>query len=284
MANDMEEAERAYMLAEERFVAGDLAGALRSARNSKRLFASLPTLQNAAAAYEVHAAAAAAARGGKMSWYAVLGLRQDAAVVTHEDVKRQYRRLCLVLHPDKNPSAAADGAFKLLHQAWEALSTRHPPGRPTPSVSATKPSKKAPPPPRPRAPPCRERRKTGGSQRRPPSPEWSSFGFTAPPEPDGSTFDFRAWREAYARANGAIYCGHCDTESAAEGGAGHGKSGTGGRCHSCGARSSPVGPMFTCQAACPGCGERLSSPVSVGVCCGYVATVHVRSRESATAF
>nr|CAB3497544.1 unnamed protein product [Digitaria exilis] len=230
MANDMEEeAERAYMLAEERFVAGDLAGALRSARNANRLFSSLPALQNAAAAYEVHAAAA---RRGRTNWYAVLGLRQEeTAVTTHEDVKRQYRRLCLVLHPDKNPSAAADGAFKLLQQAWEALSARHPPGRPTPSVSASKPSKKAPPPPpppRPRASPCRERRKTGGSQRRPPSPEWSSFGFTAPPEPDGST----AWREAYARANGAIYCGHCDTESAAaEGGAGHGKSGSGGRCH-----------------------------------------------------
>ena len=137
MANDREEAEKAYRFAEERFVAG----ALRSARNAKRLFASLPALQNAAAAYEVHAAVAAAARGGR-NWYAVLGLPSDA---THEDMKKQYKRLCLVLHPDKNRSAAADGAFKLLQQAWEALSARHPPV----PASASKPSR-APPP---RAPP-----------------------------------------------------------------------------------------------------------------------------------
>ena len=304
MANDREEAEKAYRFAEERFVAG----ALRSARNAKRLFASLPALQNAAAAYEVHAAVAAAARGGR-NWYAVLGLPSDA---THEDIKKQYKRLCLVLHPDKNRSAAADGAFKLLQRAWEALSARHPPG----PASASKPSRAQPrrtyyaPPPR--ASPSRA--KTGCPGSRPPPPDWPSFGFTPPPEPDGSTFDFKAWRAAYARANGTIYCGHCDTESAAEG-ASHGKPSE--RCHSCGARCSPPrrsratpgtgaepppppprgdaprqreGGEFTCPAACPRCGTRFLSSVAVGMCklrcraCSYDATVHVRSRDSAVAF
>ncbi|OEL28931.1 hypothetical protein BAE44_0010047 [Dichanthelium oligosanthes] len=214
MANDREEAERAYRIAEERF----LAGALRSARNAKRLFASLPALQNAIAAYEVHAAAAPARRG--RNWYAVLGLPTDA--ITHDDIKKQYRRLCLVLHPDKNRSAAADGAFKLLQQAWEALSDRHPPG----SAFASKPSRTQPRPthaPRPRAPPSSVR--TGRYGSRAPPRDWSSFGFT-----------------------------------------------------------------FTCPAACPRCGTRFSSVVSVGLCklsCkarSYDATVHVRSRDSATAF
>ncbi|RLN17903.1 hypothetical protein C2845_PM02G08990 [Panicum miliaceum] len=48
--------------------------------------------------------------------------------VTHDDVKRQHRRLCLLVHPDKKPCAAADGAFKLVQAAWQALSARHPPG------------------------------------------------------------------------------------------------------------------------------------------------------------
>ncbi|RLN17645.1 hypothetical protein C2845_PM02G42130 [Panicum miliaceum] len=248
MENDREEAEKAYRFAEERFVAGDIA--------------------NAATAYEVQAAVAAAARGGR-NWYVVLGLPSDS---TLEDIKKQYKRLCLVLHPDNNRSAAADGAFKLLQQAWEALSARHPPG----PASASKPSRAQPrrtyaPPPR--APPSWA--KTGRCGSRPPPPDWSSFGFTPPPEPDGSTFDFKAWRAAYARANGTIYCEHCDSESAAEG-ASHGKSGE--RCHSCGARFSPPrrsratpdtgaqpphppprgeaprqhnGGEFTCPTACP---------------------------------
>ncbi|OEL35837.1 hypothetical protein BAE44_0003144 [Dichanthelium oligosanthes] len=293
---EREEAEKACQLAEELFLAGNVRGAHRQASRAKRLCPSLPGVANALAAYEVHAAAAPARRG--RNWYAVLGLPTDA--ITHDDIKKQYRRLCLVLHPDKNRSAAADGAFKLLQQAWEALSDRHPPG----STSASKPSRTEPRPthaPRPRAPPSSAR--TGRYGSRAPPPDWSSFGFTPPPEPDGSTFDFKAWRAAYARANGTIYCGHCDSESVAEG-ANNGKSGE--RCHSCGARFSPPQrsweppgtgaeppppPVaFTCPAACPRCGTRFSSAVSVGLCklsckaCSYDATVHVRSRDSATAF
>ena len=31
--------------------------------------------------------------------------------------------MCLLMHPDEIPSVAADGAFKLVFNAWEALST-----------------------------------------------------------------------------------------------------------------------------------------------------------------
>ncbi|CAL4945336.1 unnamed protein product [Urochloa decumbens] len=308
MANSREEAEKAYRLAEECFLAGDLSGALRSAWSAKRLFASLPALRNAAAAYDVHVAAAS--RVGRR-WYAVLGLRPEEATITHEDVKKQYKSLCLVLHPDKNRSAAADGAFKLLQQAWETLSDLHPPGAAASRPSRAQPRRTYAPPPRPRDPPPGARTgryASGGRPPPPPAPDWSSYGFTPPPEPDGSTFDFKAWRAAYARANGTIYCGHCDWESAA----GEGKSGE--RCHSCGARFSPPrqgtggaepsppppprgeaprqrdGGEFTCPAACPRCGERFSASVSVGLCnlrcqaCSYDAKVHVRSRGTATAF
>lgn len=307
MANDKEEAEKAYRLAEERFLAGDVAGALRTARNARRLFPTVPALQNAAAAYDVHAAACAVARGGRR-WYAVLGLQPEEAVVTHEDVKKQYRRLCLVLHPDKNRSAAADGAFRLLQQAWEVLSDRHPPPGP---ASAAKPSGRTyapppPPPPQPRYDPRWEKADRYG--RWTPPSDWSSFGFRKPPEPDGSTFDFKAWRAAYARAHGTTYCGHCDSESAGDHG---GKPRE--KCHACGARFSPPrrdgattpagtgdepppaprqrkGGAFTCPTACPRCGTRFSSTVSVGLCklrcqaCSYDATVDVCSRDTATAF
>ncbi|KVH99692.1 uncharacterized protein LOC112514823 [Cynara cardunculus var. scolymus] len=54
-------------------------------------------------------------------WYAILQLesqRNDDADL----IKRQYRRLALLLHPDKNKYAFADAAFKLVADAWAVLS------------------------------------------------------------------------------------------------------------------------------------------------------------------
>ncbi|RLN42127.1 hypothetical protein C2845_PM01G36900 [Panicum miliaceum] len=136
-----EQARRAQALAEKCFLAGNVHGARQWMQSAARLAPGLPGAARVAAAYDVHAAAA---RGGPERWYAVLGLRPP---VTHDDVKRQHRRLCLLVHPDKNPCAAADGAFKLVHAAWQALSARHPPG------DANQP---APPPPPPRPPEQRQ--------------------------------------------------------------------------------------------------------------------------------
>ncbi|XP_024313469.1 uncharacterized protein LOC112270045, partial [Brachypodium distachyon] len=113
------------------FLAGDVPGALRLAQKAQAQVRSLPGLAGALAAYEVHHAAAEAASGKKKnsSWcYAVLGIAvRTPSQVTHEALKGRYRRFCLALHPDKNRSAAAEGAFKLLQDAWAALSALHPP-------------------------------------------------------------------------------------------------------------------------------------------------------------
>uniref|UniRef100_A0A0E0KLA1 J domain-containing protein n=1 Tax=Oryza punctata TaxID=4537 RepID=A0A0E0KLA1_ORYPU len=158
-------AEKAYKLAENRFLADDITGALRAARAAQRVFPALPGLANAVAAYEVHHAAASRANGGK--WYAILAVGDDSATtssgigaVTHESLKQQYRRLCLVLHPDKNSSAAAEGAFKLLREAWDKLSLLHPPG------SAAVPVSCAPPPPAATAQPPEWMRRQPGPPRR----------------------------------------------------------------------------------------------------------------------
>ncbi|KAF2942226.1 hypothetical protein DAI22_03g406400 [Oryza sativa Japonica Group] len=164
--NDEEEAEKAYELAENRFRANDIAGALHAAREARRLFPPLPGVASAVAAYEVHHAAASRADAGD-KWYAILAVGDDssattssgtngaAAVITHEDLKHQYHRLCLLLHPDKNAAAAAEGAFKLLREAWDNLSLLHPPGSAaSPSVSCPPPP--PPPPPGPRRISCRK--------------------------------------------------------------------------------------------------------------------------------
>lgn len=53
-------------------------------------------------------------------WYAILqiGRRSD----DHDLVKRQYRRLALLLHPDKNKYPYADQAFRFVAGAWAVLS------------------------------------------------------------------------------------------------------------------------------------------------------------------
>ncbi|EEE60260.1 hypothetical protein OsJ_13286 [Oryza sativa Japonica Group] len=149
-------AENAYKLAENRFLADDITGALRAARAAQRVFPALPGLANAIAAYEVHAAATTSRANGGGKWYAILAVGDDstttstgisgAAVITHESLKQQYRRLCLVLHPDKNSSAAAEGAFKLLREAWDKLSLLHPPGSAAAPVSCPPPPATAQPP------------------------------------------------------------------------------------------------------------------------------------------
>jgi hypothetical protein len=112
------QAEKACQRAEELFLTGNIRGAHREASRATRLCPSLAAAASALAAYEVHAAA------GGGDWRAVLGVAARGDAVTPDAIKRRFRRLSLLVHPDKNRSAAADGAFKLLCQARDdALSS-----------------------------------------------------------------------------------------------------------------------------------------------------------------
>lgn len=55
----------------------------------------------------------------KSDYYAVLGLSKEA---TSADVKKAYRKLALVYHPDKNRAPRADEAFKIVATAFAVLS------------------------------------------------------------------------------------------------------------------------------------------------------------------
>ncbi|KAH7838469.1 hypothetical protein Vadar_026887 [Vaccinium darrowii] len=78
-------------------------------------------IDNIVTAYEIHyLAAVEKKRNGSVDWHAVLGLSSD--VCPHiETVKKRYKKLALTVHPDKNGSAAAEGAFKLISEAVEAI-------------------------------------------------------------------------------------------------------------------------------------------------------------------
>ncbi|KAF5740152.1 putative dnajc14 protein [Tripterygium wilfordii] len=53
-------------------------------------------------------------------WYSILQL--DGRAADNELMRKQYRRLALLLHPDKNKFAYADQAFKFVSDAWAVLS------------------------------------------------------------------------------------------------------------------------------------------------------------------
>ncbi|XP_010434388.1 PREDICTED: uncharacterized protein LOC104718358 isoform X2 [Camelina sativa] len=58
---------------------------------------------------------------GEADWYGILGVDPLA---DDEAVKKQYKKLALLLHPDKNRFNGAEGAFKLVLQAWDLLSDK----------------------------------------------------------------------------------------------------------------------------------------------------------------
>jgi len=53
-----------------------------------------------------------------MTYYDILGVSRSA---TESDIKRAYRKLAVVYHPDKNPDPTAEQLFKLINEAYEIL-------------------------------------------------------------------------------------------------------------------------------------------------------------------
>ncbi|KAI3922670.1 hypothetical protein MKW92_008747 [Papaver armeniacum] len=147
----MEEAEAQFLKedAEVKFSERDYSGALWLANMAQDTFPNLHGIQQYIAAYRVHVAAyeskittIVASRTNdpntpwnhKFSevslpdWYRVLDISDydvDNCVgpdMIPDMIKKQYKRLALLLHPDKNSSVAAESAFKLVQEAVDVLS------------------------------------------------------------------------------------------------------------------------------------------------------------------
>ncbi|GAB2269678.1 hypothetical protein Dimus_004600 [Dionaea muscipula] len=120
MEGNKDEAAKAKELAEKKFQEKDVAGAKRLAEKAQKLFPSLDGLPGFLAALDVYLAAERKVNG-ELDWYGVLGVDPSA---DGDTVRKHYRKLALILHPDKNKSVGADGAFKILSEAWSELSDK----------------------------------------------------------------------------------------------------------------------------------------------------------------
>ncbi|XP_047074819.1 uncharacterized protein LOC124684581 [Lolium rigidum] len=120
MECNKDEALRAKEIAEKKFESRDLQGAKKFALKASTLFPDLEgivqliTMLNVYLTSEVKIA-------GERDWYSILSVDTSA---DDETVKKQYRKLMLQLHPDKNKSVGADGAFQFVKEAWNVLSDK----------------------------------------------------------------------------------------------------------------------------------------------------------------
>ncbi|GMQ04176.1 hypothetical protein CsSME_00049687 [Camellia sinensis var. sinensis] len=116
---EREEAHRLKTLAEQKYKSSNLKSALKYAKRAHRLFPKLDGLSETLTAFKILRVAATAS--ATLDWYKVLQIEPFSHINT---IKKQYKRLALALHPDKNPFAASEEAFKLVGNAFRVLSDR----------------------------------------------------------------------------------------------------------------------------------------------------------------
>ncbi|XWS36692.1 hypothetical protein CRYUN_Cryun20dG0107300 [Craigia yunnanensis] len=120
MEANKEEALKAKEIAEKRFCERDFTVAKNYALKAKSLYPGLEGISQMVSTFEVYVASEAKCNGD-IDYYSILGLKPSA---DKEAVKKQYRKMAVLLHPDKNKCVGADGAFKLVSEAWALLSDR----------------------------------------------------------------------------------------------------------------------------------------------------------------
>lgn len=121
MECNKDESIRAKGIAEKRMQNSDFEGAMKIAKKAQQLFPELENMSQLLAVCEVHCSALNKLYGSGMDWYGILQTEKSADEAT---IKRQYRKLALLLHPDKNKLAGAEAAFKLVGEAHRVLTDK----------------------------------------------------------------------------------------------------------------------------------------------------------------
>ncbi|KAL2341177.1 hypothetical protein Fmac_009117 [Flemingia macrophylla] len=121
MECNKEEALRAKQIAEKKLEIKDFDGARKFALKAQKLYPDLENITQMLIVCDVHCSAEPKLFGNEMNWYKILQIELTANDTT---IKKQYRKLALQLHPDKNKFAGAEAAFKLIGEAQRVLLDR----------------------------------------------------------------------------------------------------------------------------------------------------------------
>ncbi|KAK1376114.1 J domain-containing protein [Heracleum sosnowskyi] len=120
MECNRDEAIRARDIADRKFLAKDITGAKKFALKAQSLYPQLDGISQFLATLDVYVCSENKING-EIDWYGMLGVNP----LDNEDViRKQFRKLALMIHPDKNKAKGADGAFDLITQAWNLLSDK----------------------------------------------------------------------------------------------------------------------------------------------------------------
>ncbi|KAJ0653447.1 putative DnaJ domain, Chaperone J-domain superfamily [Helianthus annuus] len=121
MECNKDEACRAKEVAVEKMVRNEFEAARKFALKAKQLFPELDNISQIIAVCDVHCSAQKMIYNGGKDLYGIL---QVENVADETSIRKQYRKLALVLHPDKNKFPGAEAAFKLIGEAHMTLSDK----------------------------------------------------------------------------------------------------------------------------------------------------------------
>ncbi|KAG9141296.1 hypothetical protein Leryth_001772 [Lithospermum erythrorhizon] len=118
MEPNLAEALKAKICAEKYFAEGDFTGARNYALKAQMICPQLDGILQMVATFGVYTASEVRING-ELDHYGIIGVEPSAVRST---IKRQYKKMAVLLHPDKNKCAGADGAFKYVSDSWTLLS------------------------------------------------------------------------------------------------------------------------------------------------------------------
>ncbi|KAL5724846.1 hypothetical protein ACHQM5_008057 [Ranunculus cassubicifolius] len=143
MECNRDEATRAKQIAIQKVSANDMVGAKKFVLKAQSLYPNLEGLSQMLAIIDV-CIAAQSKICGESDWYGILGVAPNS---DEDAIRKQYRKLALALHPDKNKLVGAEAAFKHISEAWRLLSDKNKRVAYDKRISS-RPSQQAVPPPR----------------------------------------------------------------------------------------------------------------------------------------
>nr|GEY33109.1 hypothetical protein [Tanacetum cinerariifolium] len=120
MECNKDEGMRAKTIAEKKFADKDFAGAKKLALKARTLYPGLDGISHMLSTLDVYICYENKVNG-ESDWYGILNVNPSD---DDETIRKQYRKLLLILHPDKNTSVGAHDAFKILLEAWTLLSDK----------------------------------------------------------------------------------------------------------------------------------------------------------------